>query len=291
MAKKILGKIFNVICVLIIVFALFILFCVVTTPAGQQPNAFGYYLFRVLTGSMEPEIPTDSIVLVRECDPSEIVNGDVISFYSPDPELGGAVNTHRVVAVAIDGDGFMFTTAGDNNTAIDKYPVNGKSVIGKVVWVSHFIGTIVHLLQNPIVFGAAILIPLSVILIINISGMVKATKDIEREEIEKALEEARKKKAEAEAALADANKAYDESAAAETETAEPEAPPLDPLADTPAEPEPAAELEAPAEPEPAEQPEIALESDVLAEPEPAEEADDDDDDYVPNGSVILTRRF
>ena len=291
MAKKILGKIFNVICVLIIVFALFILFCVVTTPAGQQPNAFGYYLFRVLTGSMEPEIPTDSIVLVRECDASEVVTGDVISFYSPDPELGGAVNTHRVVAVAIDGDDFMFTTAGDNNTAIDKYPVNGKSVIGKVVWVSHFIGTIVHLLQNPIVFGAAILIPLSVILIINISGMVKATKDIEREEIEKALEEARKKKAEAEAALADAKKAYDESAAAETETAEPEAPPLDPLADTPAEPEPAAELEAPAEPEPVAEPEHEA-----PEEEPVEEAeddddDDDDDDYVPNGSVILTRRF
>ena len=41
-----------------------ILISVLATPKGQPPQIFGFSGFRVLTGSMEPSIPTDSFVLV-----------------------------------------------------------------------------------------------------------------------------------------------------------------------------------------------------------------------------------
>lgn len=43
---------------------------------------------------------------VKQTDPSAIKENDVISFYSSDPALSGAVNTHRVVSIDLDRDGW-----------------------------------------------------------------------------------------------------------------------------------------------------------------------------------------
>ena len=99
MLVKILRTAINVLAVLMIVLALFILLSVVMTKPGQAPNVLGYSSFRVLSGSMAPTIPTGSMILVKATDASEIEAGDVISFYSSDPALAGAVNTHRVLSV------------------------------------------------------------------------------------------------------------------------------------------------------------------------------------------------
>ncbi|MEI3222261.1 MAG: hypothetical protein V8S01_09650 [Dorea sp.] len=53
---------------------------------------------------MEPTYGVDTMILVKKTDPSEIKEGDVISFYSSDPTLDGAVNTHRVVSIAGEED-------------------------------------------------------------------------------------------------------------------------------------------------------------------------------------------
>ena len=59
------------------------------------PRLAGLQIFEVVSGSMEPAIPTGSIVYVEETEPSQAEEGDVIAFYSATGS--GAVITHRVV--------------------------------------------------------------------------------------------------------------------------------------------------------------------------------------------------
>ncbi len=230
--KKVLSTILNIICIAIIILAVVILFSVVTTPKGQPPQVFGFSGFRVLTGSMEPTVPTDSFVLVKRVDPSVIRENDIISFYSADEMLRGAVNTHRVVEVHNEGGRIWFSTKGDANQIADKVPVESTALIGKVVLVSRLLGVFIRLISNPLIFGAVIVIPLIIVIFMNVRGMAKDVKALVDEE---EAEEKRKLAAALEA----------EKAAAEAEEPAAEAP--EPAAETIGPSGPAAEASEPSE--------------------------------------------
>ena len=121
MLKKIVLNIINGVSVIIIAAAVLVLLTVVLTKSGDVPNILGYSVFRVMTGSMEPAIETDSLIVVKRVEASEIKIGDVISFFSQDPAHGGAVNTHRVTAIEQNGEEWNFVTKGDANQLEDKY--------------------------------------------------------------------------------------------------------------------------------------------------------------------------
>ncbi|MGN0322238.1 MAG: signal peptidase I [Oliverpabstia sp.] len=182
---------------IIIALAVIVLLIVVLTKSGEAPNVLGYSVFRVLTGSMEPAIETDSLILVKGIDPSEIKEDDIISFYSQDPSHGGAVNTHRVISVEQDGELWYYTTKGDANQIADKYIVTSNDLIGKVIFTSHPLGLFVRLLANPLIFIPVILLPLFIILLSNLIRTVRLAKKMAKEEeedaVRKALEEIRKK--------------------------------------------------------------------------------------------------
>lgn len=190
MLKKIIMTIVNTVSVIIIVAALIILMVVLMTKPGSTPNIGGYMALRVMTGSMAPTYAMDTLIIVRQTDPSIIKEGDVISFYSSDPALDGAVNTHRVVSVEKVGDGYRFITKGDANNVVDQYDVDSRYLLGKVVASSLFVGKLVRLVSNPLIFVPVILIPLAIILISNLVHTVKYAKTIAREEEEAAVNEA-----------------------------------------------------------------------------------------------------
>lgn len=60
-----------------ILLALVIVVCIPLTV----PRIAGYQIYTVISGSMEPEIPTGSLVYVKNTAPSGIEKGDVIAFY------------------------------------------------------------------------------------------------------------------------------------------------------------------------------------------------------------------
>ena len=93
MIKKIFFTLINVLSVLVIAAAVVVLCSVVLTRQGEAPSIAGYTVFRITTGSMAPAYKTDELLLVKQTNPEEIKEGDVISFYSTDPALDGAVNT------------------------------------------------------------------------------------------------------------------------------------------------------------------------------------------------------
>jgi len=94
------------------------------------PKLFGIQIYAVLTGSMEPEFPTGSVVYVKAMQPEQIVVGDVITFQLP--EEADVVMTHRVIT--IDTLGKKFVTQGDANSQVDEEAVGYDKLIGKAVF-------------------------------------------------------------------------------------------------------------------------------------------------------------
>lgn len=99
------------------------------------PHLAGWVPLTILSGSMEPTIPTGSQVVVEpvrgEAATAALALGDVVTVmpYPDDPTLV----THRVVARAVAGDGtVVLTTRGDANGAADPWPLTATQVRGVV---------------------------------------------------------------------------------------------------------------------------------------------------------------
>lgn len=190
MKSKCFFSLINIAAICLIAMSIFVLLTVVLTPAGQVPQVMGFSVLRVLTGSMKPEIPEDSMLLVQKADAASLQVGDVISFFSPDPSLNGALNTHRIVGIAeVDGS-LQFTTKGDANLIEDQYPVDESRVVGKVLFVSTRLGKLLRLISNPLVFGLAVLVPLVLILVGNLVSALKSAARLTKEEEEAAVRQA-----------------------------------------------------------------------------------------------------
>ena len=185
--KKAFFALVNLISVLVIALAVVVLIIVLLTKPGEAPNIAGYSALRITTGSMEPTYGVDTMILVKKTDPSEIKEGDVISFYSSDPALDGAVNTHRVVSIQQEDDHYIYETKGDGNNVIDAYSADSRYLVGKVVGSSTLIGKLSRLAANPLIFIPMILVPLALILICNVVSTVSLAGKIAKEEEEEAL--------------------------------------------------------------------------------------------------------
>lgn len=190
MIQKIILHLVNLVSVITIAAAVVVLCIVLLTRPGEAPSIAGYTLFRITTGSMEPTYPVDTLILVKKTDPSRIQTGDVISFYSSDPALDGAVNTHRVTGVRTDGTHWSYKTKGDANNVEDAYGTSETALIGKVTGSSLLLGKLARLIVNPLLFIPVILIPLVAMLVGNTIKTVKLARQIAEDEEKKAIEEA-----------------------------------------------------------------------------------------------------
>ena len=101
-----------------------VVFCIPLT----LPRLFGYHIYSVVSGSMEPAIPVDSMVYIKTEAPEDMKKDDVIAFYGA--RDSNAIITHRVVENRIVMGEFI--TKGDANQTEDMNPVPYDNFIGKV---------------------------------------------------------------------------------------------------------------------------------------------------------------
>ena len=192
-------RVVNVLAAVVIALALVVLLRTVFTPAGEVPSLGNYSFMRTLTGSMEPAIPVHSFIVTEAVDPESLQVGDIITFRSTESKLEGALNTHRITSVYEEGGQLMFHTKGDANTVEDSEPVSSINVVGKVVFISAALGTVVSLFSNPLVFFPFVVVPLVLLLGFELVKLVKSTKEVARAEDEAALraavEQVRRKRA------------------------------------------------------------------------------------------------
>ena len=134
--KKISEKILSVSTSVLLVLAILICFTVIYQIQTRRfVSIFGFSVFRVVSDSMEPEIPVGALLISHKTDIAEIEKGDIICFRSLEPYMYGQVVTHRVVGIGTNEDGEIFLrTRGDSNTSEDGFYVNSLNLIGKAVY-------------------------------------------------------------------------------------------------------------------------------------------------------------
>lgn len=134
----------SVLVVLLILLTAAVLFCKAT---HRVFFLFGHAPVWVLTESMEDTIPRKSFILIREASAKEVKVGDIVTFYSSDPALNGALNTHRVIAVRENGN---LVTRGDHPAAlVDRYEVFPENVVGVCERSLPFLTVFGRIFQTP----------------------------------------------------------------------------------------------------------------------------------------------
>lgn len=97
--------------------------------SDEVPKIGGYCPLIVLTGSMEPQIMSGDLIIVKQIDSSEVQVGDVIAFFDPSGN-GSSIVTHRVVELATENGVLSFRTRGDANNTDDRLPVPADDLVG-----------------------------------------------------------------------------------------------------------------------------------------------------------------
>ncbi len=105
-----------------------VLFVIILCSLLVFPGMAGFHMFHVLSGSMEPEMPVGSLIYVREGQPEDVADGEIIAFYASQDSSG--IITHRVVKNNIVSG--IFHTKGDANAKEDPMPVSYDNYIGRV---------------------------------------------------------------------------------------------------------------------------------------------------------------
>lgn len=143
--KKITRIIVNVLTCLLFLILILVIYGKLITTFGDNsyPNYFGYTFFEVASGSMEPALQVNDVVLVK-ITKENLYKDDIIAF-----QVGNAIITHRILFI----DGEVITVKGDSNNVVDK-PITRKQVIGKIVRVFPELGIWKKVLTDPkILFG------------------------------------------------------------------------------------------------------------------------------------------
>ena len=105
-------------------------------------KAVGFRTYSILSGSMEPEINTGDLAIVKSVDAEDVKVGDIV--------------------VEKNEEGFI--TKGDNNNTNDTEIVRGEDLIGKVLFHMPFLGYVTVFLSKPIaISGLMVLIAISIL--------------------------------------------------------------------------------------------------------------------------------
>ena len=155
------------------------LFIVVQVLSHGHASLGGYSFFKVITGSMEPELSVGDLILTEKTPAEEIAVNDVVSFYAQSPGMIGNIITHRVVDKFVAEDGTVhLLTKGDANLSIDGYTVTDEMLIGRMIWESgdSVLSSILSFLSNKYGFLACIALPALLVSIVILKDSVSAIK-------------------------------------------------------------------------------------------------------------------
>ena len=125
-----------------ILLILALLFTFVQKINNGHSSIFGYQLKTVLSGSMEPEFMTGSIIAVKQVSSETTFSpGDIVTYMSKENTL----ITHRIINVKKDQS--VFITKGDNNAGADVEPLLAHNIVGKytgltIPYVGYLLGMV-----------------------------------------------------------------------------------------------------------------------------------------------------
>lgn len=129
--SKILYIIATSFIVLLVLVAALVTILSLSSKEDDVPSIFGYTAFSIQSDSMEDEIMTGDFILGKKCDPKELNERDIISFFTVNNEGQIFINTHRIINIEETSDGRIFTTKGDNEEEPDLRKVYEGDIVSK----------------------------------------------------------------------------------------------------------------------------------------------------------------
>ena len=129
--KSIFSRLLTVVIIFLVAICLILFFKIVT---NSDVSIGGIRFYYVATESMYPTIKPNAMMVVKETDPEDLKEGDIISFVSRDPAIYGMVNTHRIYEITEDNGELAFVTMGDHNPTPDSLLVYPDEIKGKVIF-------------------------------------------------------------------------------------------------------------------------------------------------------------
>ena len=138
--KRIIKYIVNALTVFLIFILILVIYgkLALTFSKNSYPNYFGYTLFEVSSGSMQPTLDINDVILVKITN-EDLRKDDIITFVSEN-----AIITHRIVFIDED----KITVKGDNNNVADT-SITKDNVIGKVVKIYPHLGVWKKVIMDP----------------------------------------------------------------------------------------------------------------------------------------------
>lgn len=169
-------KIFSY-CIFGLVIALTV-FVLVLRFLGETPSVFGYSFYFVLTESMEPEISPGEMILGKRTDPEDLQVGDIVTYKGESGSFFGKIITHKIVEI---NDG-IFITQGVANSIPDP-AIHGSQILSKYVTTVPLAGRLFSVINSKLGFLFLIVTPLLLLIVNEISIIVKAFKEDKEEHL------------------------------------------------------------------------------------------------------------
>lgn len=121
-----------------------------TLTGNAVPMPFGCGISFVRTGSMDPTLSVNDLVIVKEADNYKV--GDIVVYQDENMPV-----IHRIISI----DGEKVITQGDNNNKPDD-PISIENIKGKMVVHIPFLGVVAIFLKTPV--GTMLLIIVAIVL-------------------------------------------------------------------------------------------------------------------------------
>ena len=163
---KIIWKVIKFILELIlIVIALTIIIQRIT---NNEQGFFGYRIFCVITGSMEPQYTVGDIIISKEKKPEEFKIGDTLVYMGKQQEYNGKIITHEIIKIEQDENGkYKFHTKGIANTVEDPV-VEENQAYGVVMYSTKLLTFLYRIMSNKYSLYFIIILPVTIYIFIEL---------------------------------------------------------------------------------------------------------------------------
>lgn len=184
--KKILKIVFKIIYQLAIILCVVLTIIIVLQKAtNNNKTIFGYRIFRVITGSMEPEYDIGQVVISKEVEPENIKVGDDIVYLGNYGEYNGKIIMHEIVGIDVDeNNNYNFHAKGLHSASVEDPQIKASQIYG-VVKLKSGILTVLYRLATSI-YSAFVIIT---ILVLNVFVSFKFSKRDKVQALEASNEE------------------------------------------------------------------------------------------------------
>ena len=145
----------------------------------ENTHIFGIYMFNIVSGSMEPTLGINDVVVVQRCKPSELQEGDIITF-----QQDGRTISHRILGITEERGTIKFETKGDNNEIADPDLVETGQVYGQVLFRIKKIGKAINYIQNARGFINIAIFAVIVYILVSLRDKQKNSRKMKRKKYE-----------------------------------------------------------------------------------------------------------